>query len=98
MSMNETRTRSPFGVTVAVTAALFAAALGSAATAQALPSGGEDAAGAIAELEAQGYQVHVNGSHRTSWDGCQTTRVHAPELDGDWGTAHVTVHCTTETP
>jgi hypothetical protein len=62
--------------TVAAATTFTAAAVGLAGTAVAAPTGGGNAADAVKELQAEGYNVQINGSVSVPLSECRTTGVH----------------------
>jgi hypothetical protein len=68
-----------FMISGAVAGVLAAAAIGVAGTASAFPNSGT-AADTSASLEAEGYNVQINGIVTGPLSGCLTTGVH-PRLD-----------------
>jgi hypothetical protein len=65
-----------FNFTVAAATTVAAAAVGLAATAAAAPTGGGNAEDAVKALQAEGYNVQVNGSLTDPLSTCVTTGVH----------------------
>jgi monoamine oxidase len=65
-----------FTITTATAGALAAAALGLAGAAAAAPTGGSSAADTIASLQAEGYNVQLNGSQTAPLSRCIVTDVH----------------------
>ena len=65
-----------FSFTVAAATTLGAAAVALAGTAGAAPTGGGNAADAMKELQAAGYNVQINGSLTDPLSSCVTTGVH----------------------
>jgi hypothetical protein len=68
-----------FLVTTVTAGALAAAALGLAGTAAAFPSGGS-AADTVTSLEAEGYNVQLNGIASAPLSRCSVTGIH-PKLN-----------------
>ena len=62
--------------TVAAATTFTAAALGLAGTAVAAPTGRGNAADAVKELQAEGYNLQINGSVTDPLSACATTGVH----------------------
>jgi hypothetical protein len=65
-----------FSFTVAAATTFAAAAVGLAGTAVAAPTGGGNAADAVKELQAEGYNLQINGSVTDPLSACVTTGVH----------------------
>jgi len=65
-----------FAVTAATVGALAATALGLAGAAAAAPIGGSSASDAVSSLQAQGYNVVLNGSVTAPLSECTVTGVH----------------------
>lgn len=62
--------------TAAIVGALAATALGLADAAAAAPMGGSSASDAVSSLQAQGYNVQLNGSVTAPLSDCTVTGVH----------------------
>jgi hypothetical protein len=86
-----------FTVTAATFGALAAAALGLAGAAAAAPSGAASAADTVRSLQAEGYNVQLNGSVTGPLKECTVTGVHgdsAGPLDPtQFNTVYVDVSC-----
>jgi len=83
-----------FSFAVAAVTAFTAAAVGSAGFAAAAPTGGGNAADAVKELQAEGYNVQVNGSVTDPLSACVTTAVHGvPASASSNTTVYVDVTC-----
>jgi hypothetical protein len=65
-----------FCFTVAAASAFTAAAVGLAGPAAAAPKGGGNAADVVKELQADGYNVQINGSVTDPLSTCVTTAAH----------------------
>jgi hypothetical protein len=79
---------------VAAATAFAAAAVGSAGFAAAAPTGGGNAADAVKELQAEGYNVQVNGSVTDPLSACVTTAVHGVPASASSNTiVYVDVTC-----
>ncbi len=65
-----------FSFTVAAATTFIAAAVGLAGAAVAAPTGGGNAADAVKELQAEGYNVQINGSVTDPLSACVTTGVY----------------------
>ena len=88
--------------TVAAATTSTAAALGLAGTAVAASTGGGNAADAVKELQAEGYNVQINGSVTDPLSACATTGVHGVPAAGphtgplSFTTVYVDVACPDE--
>jgi len=86
-----------FTVTAGVLGALAATTLGWADSAAAAPTGAGSAADSIKSLQAQGYNVQINGSVTSSLSECLVTGVHgvpATRTDStQFSTVYVDVSC-----
>jgi hypothetical protein len=85
-----------FTVTAATAGALAATALGLAGAAAAAPTGGSSAADTVKSLQAQGYNVQLNGSVTAPLSQCLVTGVHgdSPRTDPtQFTTVYVDVSC-----
>jgi hypothetical protein len=71
-----------FSFTVATATTFAAAAVGLAGTAVAAPTGGGNAADAVKELQAEGYNVNINGTVTDPLSACITTAVHGVPTAG----------------
>ncbi len=69
--------------TVAAATTFTAAAVGLAGAAVAAPTGGGNAADAVKELQAEGYNVQINGSVTDPLSACVTTGVHGVPNTGN---------------
>jgi hypothetical protein len=69
-----------FTMTTITVGALAAAALGLAGAAAAAPSGGSNAADTVKNLQAQGYNVQLNGSVTSTLSQCIVTGVHGDSV------------------
>jgi hypothetical protein len=88
---------------VAAATTFTAAAVGLAGSAVAAPTGGGNAADAVKELQAEGYNVQINGSVTDPLSACVTTGVYGvPNAGSSSGpqtgplsftTVHVDVSC-----
>jgi hypothetical protein len=80
---------------IAAATAFSALAVGLAGAAAAAPTGGGNAADAVKELQAQGYNVQVNGSVTDALTACATTGVHGVPAAGSrsFTTVYVDVAC-----
>jgi hypothetical protein len=67
-----------FAIATGIAGALAAAALGLAGTADAAPSGLGSAGDIVKNLEAQGYNVMVNGLRSAPLSECGVTAIHNP--------------------
>ncbi|MGW0162928.1 hypothetical protein ACWDUN_26760 [Mycobacterium sp. NPDC003323] len=76
--------------------ALAAAALVSAPTASAAPSGPASAAETVADLRAQGYSVQVNGTRNGPLSNCSVEAVRGPYSDRPGETVYVDLSCPAE--
>ncbi len=89
--------------TVAAATTFTAAAVGLAGAAVAAPTGGGNAADAVKELQAEGYNVQINGSVTDPLSACVTTGVYGVPNAGNssgpqtgppsFTTVHVDVSC-----
>ena len=81
--------------TVAAATTFTAAALGLAGTAVAAPTGRGNAADAVKELQAEGYNLQINGSVTDPLSACATTGVHGvlPTTGSSFTTVYVDVSC-----
>ena len=80
--------------TVATATTFAAAAVGLAGAAGAAPTGGGNAADAVKELQAEGYNVQINGSVTDPLSTCVTTGVHGvPTAGSSFTTVDVDVSC-----
>jgi hypothetical protein len=79
-----------------------AATLGLAGTAAAAPTGGSNAADAVNQLKAQGYNVQINGDQNAPLSECTVTQVSGlsgtnsagkPLTPAQAGTVYVSVSC-----
>ena len=84
-----------FSFTVATATTFAAAAVGLAGTATAAPTGGGNAADAVKELQADGYNVNINGSVTDLLSTCVTTGVHGvlSTAGSSFTTVEVDVSC-----
>ncbi|HTH91385.1 hypothetical protein [Mycobacterium sp.] len=84
-----------FAVTAATVGALAATALGLAGAAAAAPLGGSSASDAVSSLQAQGYNVVLNGSVTAPLSECTVTGVHGdfPVDPTRLNTVYVDVSC-----
>jgi hypothetical protein len=86
-----------FTITATTVGALAAAALGLAGAAAAAPSGGSSAGDTVKNLQAQGYNVQLNGSATAPLSQCIVTGVHgepAGRIDPtQFTTVYVDVNC-----
>ena len=84
-----------FAVTAATVGALAATALGLAGAAAAAPLGGSSASDAVSSLQAQGYNVVLNGSVTAPLSECTVTDVHGdfPVDPTRLNTVYVDVSC-----
>jgi hypothetical protein len=78
-----------FIFTVAAATAFTAAAVGLAGVAGAAPTGGGNAADAVKELQAEGYNVQINGSVTDPLSTCVTTAVHGVPATASSSGPHV---------
>lgn len=79
-----------------VAGVLATAVLSSAGVAAAAPTGAESAADVVASLQAQGYNVMLNGSISDPLEECHVTGVHNPDASGSavgFTTVYVDVSC-----
>ena len=67
-----------FIVTAGVLGALAATTLGCAGSAAAAPTGAASAGDTVKSLQAQGYNVQINGSVTSPLSECLVTGVHGP--------------------
>ena len=65
-----------FAITTSIFGALAATALGLAGAAAAASTGGSSAADTVSSLQAQGYNVQLNGSATAPLSQCAVTGVH----------------------
>lgn len=65
-----------FTITTSIFGALAATALGLAGAAAAASTGGSSAADTVSSLQAQGYNVQLNGSATAPLSQCAVTGVH----------------------
>lgn len=86
-----------FTITSATVGALAATALAVAGAAGAAPTGGSSAADTVRSLQAQGYNVQLNGSMTGPLSQCTVTGVHgdsAGRIDStQFTTVYVDVSC-----
>jgi hypothetical protein len=85
-----------FTVTAATVGALGATALGLAGAAAAAPTGGSSASDTVRSLQAQGYNVQLNGSVTSALSQCIVTGVHGDSGRPDptqFTTVYVDVSC-----
>ena len=86
-----------FTITAATLGALAATALGLAGAAAAAPTGGSSASDTVSSLQAQGYNVQLNGSVTAPLSQCIVTGVHgepAGRIDStQFTTVYVDVSC-----
>jgi len=84
-------------ITAATVGALAATALGLAGAAAAAPTGGSSASDTVNSLQAQGYNVQLNGSVTAPLSQCHVTGVHgdsaAPHDPTAFTTVYVDVSC-----
>ncbi|AQA01812.1 hypothetical protein BVC93_04450 [Mycobacterium sp. MS1601] len=76
-----------------VTPAVLAAVLGTAGHAAAAPSG-PDVPQVVEELEAQGYNVQLNGTAGGQVADCSVSDVRGIGADNNLGTVYVDLDCT----
>ena len=95
-----------FAITTGTTAALAAAALGLAGAADAAPSGIGSASDIVKTLEAQGYNVMLNGLRSAPLSECGVTAIHNPARSGstqasdritEFNTVYVDISCPSST-
>jgi hypothetical protein len=82
---------------IAATVAAMAAALGPAGEAVAAPTGSSSASDVVRSLQAQGYNVQLNGSVTAPLSECMVTGVHGDSagriVPGQFTTVYVDVSC-----
>ncbi len=71
-----------FTITATTVGALVAAALGLAGAAAAVPTGGSSAGDTVKSLQAEGYNVQLNGSATAPLSQCIVTGVHGEPAAG----------------
>jgi hypothetical protein len=86
-----------FTITATTVGALAAAALGLAGAAAAAPTGGSSASDTVKNLQAQGYNVQLNGSATAPLSQCIVTGVHGEPVGRidptQFTTVYVDVNC-----
>lgn len=86
-----------FTTTAATVGVMAATALGLAGAAAAAPTGGSSAADTVRSLQAQGYDVQLNGSVTAPLSRCLVTGVHGdsagPTGPTQFTTVYVDVSC-----
>ncbi len=90
-----------FAITIATVAILAATALGLADAAAAAPTGGSNAADTVKTLEAEGYNVQINGAVPNGLSECTVTAVHptpSTPAPSRFTTVYVDVSCPAHTP
>ena len=81
-----------FTIAAPVFGALAATALGLASVAAAAPTGGSSAADTVSSLQAQGYNVQLNGSATAPLSQCRVAGVHGDSPGRIDSTQFVTVY------
>jgi hypothetical protein len=85
-----------FTITASIFGALAATALGLAGAAAAAPTG-SSAADTVTSLQAEGYNVQLNGSATAPLSQCAVTGVHGDSLGGidstQFTTVYVDIYC-----
>jgi hypothetical protein len=86
-----------FTITATTVGALAVAALGLASATAATPTGGSRASDTVKNLEAQGYNVQLNGSVSGPLSQCKVTGVHGQPASRigptQFTTVYVDVNC-----